>query len=154
MGIHQSSRPGQAPRGSLRRVLGGLAAAALLVSVPFTAALGAQDGVASYYGKRFHGRRTASGDRFNMHALTAAHRKWGFGTRVRVTNKANGRSVVVRINDRGPYVRGRAIDLSYGAARRLGMTGSGIAKVRLERLGHAPMGGSGARLRPTLDDLF
>ena len=89
------------------------------------------DGVASYYGDRFHGRKTASGQRFNMHDLTAAHRSLQFGTRVLVTNKDNGRSVEVTINDRGPYVRGRSIDLSKGAARELGMIGRGTARVAL-----------------------
>lgn len=97
------------------------------------------DGVASYYGDRFHGRRTASGARFDKEAMTAAHRTLGFGTRVRVTNKANGRSVGVVINDRGPFVRGRTIDLSKAAARELGMLGTGVAPVRLEVLkGSAP----------------
>ncbi|WP_342450066.1 septal ring lytic transglycosylase RlpA family protein [Thiorhodococcus minor] len=92
------------------------------------------DAVASYYGKRFHGRLTASGDRFNMHKLTAAHRTLKFGTRVLVTNKSNGRSVEVTINDRGPYIKGRSIDLSKGAAKALGMLGSGVARVELKVL--------------------
>ncbi len=91
-----------------------------------------QAGVASWYGPGFHGRTTANGERFNTHALTAAHRTLPFGTKVRVTNKNNGRSVVVRINDRGPYVGGRVIDLSNASARALGM--SGLAKVSLARL--------------------
>lgn len=89
-------------------------------------------GVASYYGKRFHGRLTANGERFNMNAMTAAHKTLPFGTKVRVTNARNGRSVVVRINDRGPFVRGRTIDLSKSAAQKIGMIGSGHAKVKLE----------------------
>ena len=91
-----------------------------------------QIGKASYYGKKFHGRKTASGETFNMYALTAAHRKLPFGTKVRVTHLANGRSVVVRINDRGPFVKGRIIDLSYGAAKKIGLVQSGVAKVKLE----------------------
>ena len=102
-------------------------------------------GVASYYGERFDGRRTANGERFNMHALTAAHRTLKFGTRVRVTNKSNGRSVEVRINDRGPYIHGRSIDLSKGAARKLGMLGSGVARVKLEVLGRKGSGNNGSR---------
>lgn len=94
------------------------------------------DAVASYYGARFHGRLTASGERFDMHDLTAAHRTLKFGTRVMVTNTANGRSVEVTINDRGPYVKGRAIDLSKGAAQALGMLGSGIAHVTLTVIGN------------------
>ncbi len=89
-------------------------------------------GVASYYGRRFHGRRTANGERFNMNAMTAAHKTLAFGTRVRVTNARNGRSVTVRINDRGPFIRGRTIDLSRAAAQKIGMIGSGHARVKLE----------------------
>jgi rare lipoprotein A len=92
------------------------------------------DGVASYYGRGFDGRRTASGERFDMNNLTAAHRTLSFGTRVMVTNKANGRSVEVTINDRGPYIGGRTIDLSKGAAREIGMLGSGVARVELQVL--------------------
>lgn len=89
-------------------------------------------GVASYYGKRFHGRLTANGERFNMNAMTAAHKTLPFGTKVRVTNSRNGRSVVVRINDRGPFIRGRTIDLSRGAAQKIGMISTGHARVKLE----------------------
>ncbi|KXX65106.1 septal ring lytic transglycosylase RlpA family protein [Marichromatium gracile] len=92
------------------------------------------EGVASYYADRFNGRLTASGVRFDMHALTAAHRTLPFGTRVRVKNKDNGRSVVVTINDRGPYIDGRSIDLSKGAARALGMLHTGLARVELRIL--------------------
>jgi rare lipoprotein A len=90
----------------------------------------AQAAVASYYGPGFAGRPTASGERFNPSAMTAAHRTLRFGTRVKVTNSRNGRSVVVRINDRGPHVKGREIDLSSGAAKAIGM--GGIAHVRIE----------------------
>src|SRR3954471_22767439 len=85
-------------------------------------------GVASYY---MHGKRTANGERFNPRGLTAAHKSLPFGTRVRVTNLKSGRSVVVRINDRGPFVRGRIIDLAYGAAQVMGMHQSGVAHVSL-----------------------
>ena len=87
---------------------------------------------ASHYGlgDGYHGRRTASGERFNTHAMTAAHRTRRFGSHVIVTNRANGRSVSVRINDRGPFVRGRCIDLSQSAARAIGM--GGLARVILE----------------------
>ena len=91
-------------------------------------------GAASYYGKRFHGRRTANGERFNMNAMTAAHKSLPFGTKVRVTNRRNGKSVVVRINDRGPYHGGRIIDLSRAAAARIGMLGAGTARVKLDVL--------------------
>ena len=91
-------------------------------------------GTASYYGARHHGKRTASGEPFNQHALTAAHPGLPFGTRVLVTNLRNDESVVVRINDRGPHTRGRLIDLSREAARQLDMLGSGTAKVRVQGL--------------------
>ncbi|WP_437881794.1 septal ring lytic transglycosylase RlpA family protein [Pseudomonas sp. LRF_L74] len=92
------------------------------------------DGKASYYGKAHHGNRTANGERFDQNALTAAHRTLPFGSRVRVTNLNNDRSVIVRINDRGPYGRGRIIDVSKRAAEELGMIRSGIVPVRLESL--------------------
>ncbi len=92
-------------------------------------------GIASWYGPGFNGKKTASGERFNSNGLTAAHRSLPFGTRVRVTNLNNGRSVVVRINDRGPFSRARVIDLSAGAARIIGVAASGVAPVRLEVLG-------------------
>ena len=88
-------------------------------------------GMASYYGREHDGRRTASGEVFDMNGMTAAHRTLPFGTRVRVTNLANGRQVMVRINDRGPFRRGRIVDLSYAAARKLGIVGRGVAKVRV-----------------------
>jgi rare lipoprotein A len=96
---------------------------------------------ASWYGPQFQGRATASGERFDMNGLTAAHRTLPLGTQVRVRNLENGRSVVVRINDRGPYVKGRAIDLSYAAARELRMVEDGEAPVEIteiNRLGTAP----------------
>jgi rare lipoprotein A len=89
-------------------------------------------GVASWYGYPHHGRITASGRRFNMHELTAAHRTLPFGTRLRVTNLFNGRSVTVTITDRGPFVKQRVLDLSYAAAREIGMIGPGTAPVQLE----------------------
>jgi len=91
-------------------------------------------GSASYYGRRFHGRRTANGERFDMNALTAAHRTLPFGSMVRVTNPANGRSVTVRINDRGPFARGRVIDVSRAAAKELGLIQRGHGPVELELL--------------------
>jgi peptidoglycan lytic transglycosylase len=94
----------------------------------------AQSGMASYYGNE-SGSQTASGARFNAAGMTAAHRTLPFGTKVRVTNKSNGRSVVVTINDRGPFVRGRIIDLSTGAAGVIGMQGAGVAPVTVEVLG-------------------
>lgn len=91
-----------------------------------------QHGVASWYGPGFHGRKTASGARFNQYEMTAAHRRLPLGTRVEVTNVRNGRSVEVLINDRGPFVGGRIIDLSKAAADRLGMRNAGTARVRVE----------------------
>jgi rare lipoprotein A len=88
-------------------------------------------GKASWYGKRYHGRTTASGARFDMNAMTAAHRTLPFGTRVRVTNLANRRSVVLTINDRGPYAGRRIIDVSRRAAERLGFIQSGVIRVRV-----------------------
>ncbi|KAF1051184.1 MAG: Endolytic peptidoglycan transglycosylase RlpA [Stenotrophomonas maltophilia] len=92
------------------------------------------EGVASYYGRAHHGKRTASGETFDQNALTAAHRSLPFGTQLRVTNLNNGRSVVVRVNDRGPSSRTRIIDLSRKAAEQLDMLRAGTAPVRLEAL--------------------
>jgi rare lipoprotein A len=89
-------------------------------------------GIASYYGSEFHGRSTATGERFNMWAMTAAHKSLPYDARVRVTNLENNQSVVVRINDHGPFKPGRIIDLSKGAAARIGMIAKGTTKVRLE----------------------
>ncbi len=89
-------------------------------------------GMASYYADKFHGRMTANGEIYDMYAMTAAHKKLAFGTIVKVTYLSNGKSVRVRINDRGPFVKGREIDLSLGAAEKIGMVQSGVGKVRLE----------------------
>ena len=89
----------------------------------------ASDGIASFYTE---GTKTASGEKFNTHELTAAHPTLPFGTRLRVTNVASGQSVTVRGNDRGPFVRGRVVDVSYAAAETLGMVGGGVAKVKLD----------------------
>ncbi len=94
-----------------------------------------ETGLASWYGPEFHGRPTSSREIFNQHDLTAAHRTLPFGTVVQVTNLENGRQVNVRINDRGPFIKDRIIDLSYAAARMLDMIGPGIARVRLEVVG-------------------
>jgi rare lipoprotein A len=90
------------------------------------------EGIASYYADAFHGKQAANGEMFNMNDLVAAHRTLPFGTRLRVTNTANGKSVVVRIIDRGPYVEGRILDLSLGAAKVIDMVASGTARVRIE----------------------
>lgn len=93
-----------------------------------------QTGVASYYGAKYHGRQTASGEIFDMGQLTAAHPSLKFGTRVKVTHLDSNRSVIVRINDRGPFVKGRVIDLSQAAAAELQMIDSGLAQVKIEIL--------------------
>jgi len=95
-----------------------------------------QTGLASWYGPGFHGKRTASGEIFNMYELTAAHRTFPIGSYVMVTNLENGKSVLVRINDRGPFVKGRIIDLSYAAAKLIGLIGPGVAPVRVELLSY------------------
>lgn len=106
---------------------------ALLALAPLCAQA-SYTGEASWYGPGFYGNRTANGEVFRPGTMTAAHRYLPFGTRVRVTNLDNGRSTVVRINDRGPYYGGRIIDLAHGAAQRLGLTSSGVARVKLQVL--------------------
>ena len=92
------------------------------------------EGKASFYSDQFHGRKTANGETFNTDKLTAAHPSLPFGTWVRVTNLRNGKDVIVRINDRGPFVKGRIIDLSTSAAKEIGLIKSGTARVKLEAL--------------------
>lgn len=114
-----------------------------------------QRGTASWYGPNFHGNRTANGEVYDMHGLTAAHRTLPFDTWIRVTNLDNGRSVDLRINDRGPFVKGRILDVSYGAAQALGMVGPGLARVRLEVVGGPlPAGAVTARARPRAAQRF
>ena len=91
-------------------------------------------GQASWYGPGFHGRKTASGERYNMNALSAAHRTLPFGTKLKVTCATTGKSVVVKVNDRGPFHGNRVLDLSYGAAKALGTVGKGVSKVKYEIL--------------------
>jgi rare lipoprotein A len=126
----------------LRRSLGSIAVAAVLVAgcaqIPLLGSRGpaarghVETGRASWYA--LHGRKTASGERFDASAMTAAHPSAPFGSRLRVTNLANGRSVVVRVNDRGPHARGRAIDVSRAAAEALGFKGRGTQRVRIEHV--------------------
>lgn len=111
-----------------------LALSSTNLSASNTTKLFKQQGVASWYGGQFHGRTTASGEKFNMHSLTAAHRTLPLGTLVMVTNKANGKTVTVKINDRGPYSGNRVIDLSKAAAKELNMVSSGVANVKIERI--------------------
>ena len=93
-----------------------------------------QNGLASWYGRQFHGRKTASGETFDMNGLTAAHRSLPLNCYVKVTNKSNGKSVVVKVNDRGPFHGNRVMDLSYGAAKQLGITSKGVGNVSIERV--------------------
>lgn len=104
------------------------------VRPPTGKALLTLEGVASYYADAFHGKLTSNGETFDMHALTAAHRTFPFGTKIRVTNLGNGKTVVVRVNDRGPFVDGRIIDLALGAAKAIDMVQTGTGRVRLEVL--------------------
>ena len=107
---------------------------------PLSSAAGYNEtGTASWYGTKFHGKKTANGERYDMHAMSAAHKTLPMPTMVRVTNLNNGRSVVVRVNDRGPFVKNRVIDLSYAAARALGYDNEGTAPVRVEALGQNSM---------------
>ncbi|PSD38774.1 septal ring lytic transglycosylase RlpA family protein [Acinetobacter radioresistens] len=93
-----------------------------------------QTGVASWYGRQFHGRKTASRETFDMNAMTAAHRSLPLNCYIRVTNRSNGKSVIVKVNDRGPFHGNRVLDLSYGAAKSIGVTNAGTAKVSIERV--------------------
>jgi len=101
-----------------------------------------QEGVASWYGKDFHGKKTSNGEIYDMHAMTAAHKTLPLGVFVKVRNRDNGQETVVRVNDRGPFVKNRIIDLSYSAAKRLGVDVKGTAPVRIEALGYKA-GGEG-----------
>jgi len=103
-----------------------------------TSTISVTEGKASFYAGQFHGRKTANGETFNMAQLTAAHPSLPFGTWVRVTNLRNGKDVVVRINDRGPFVKGRVIDLSAGAAKEIGILKTGVVQVKLEALKTRP----------------
>lgn len=118
-------------------------------AAPRTASIppGGERGIASWYGPKFHGRRTASGEVFDMHQLSAAHRTLPLGSWVQVTNLDNGRSIPVRINDRGPFVGGRIIDLSYATARVLDMVEDGLAPVHIVML-HTPPSRLIANSRP------
>lgn len=116
-----------------------------LATVPEPAHQGGHVTLASWYGPGFVGHTTSNGERFNDHAMTAASKSLPLGTHVRVTNISNGKSVVVRINDRGPYVKGRGIDLSRGAAERIGLKNKGVGAVKITRL-DGPSGETGASM--------
>lgn len=111
--------------------------ATLLTFVFSAPALAQTHGKASYYGNSMHGHRTSDGSRYHKDSLTCAHRTLPFGTLLKVTNKRNGKEVVVRVTDRGPYIRGRVVDLSMAAARELGMVSMGVAPVTVENIGYA-----------------
>lgn len=110
-------------------VLGRLSAVASTTVSKFS-----QTGVASWYGRQFHGKKTASGELFDQNGLTAAHRSLPLNCYVKVTNKANGKSVVVKVNDRGPFSSSRVMDLSYGAAKQIGLVNAGSGNVLIERI--------------------
>lgn len=112
----------------MKKLIGAACLGTCVVFASMSSAAVAQVGMASYYKS---GKVTANGERFNPHGLTAAHRTLKFGTKVRVTNLKTGKSVIVRINDRGPFIRGRIIDLALGAAKVVGLNRSGVAKVRV-----------------------
>jgi len=101
---------------------------------PLTPESGAQYVTASWYGQKFHGRPTSSGERYDMYGLTAAHKEMKFGTKLRVTNPDNNKSVTVIVNDRGPFIAGRDLDLSYGAAKAIGFNVKGVGSVKIEYL--------------------
>jgi rare lipoprotein A len=122
---------------SLRSTLTAVLALSCTLALAPAATAETSTGAASWYGPGFHGRTTANGETFNQNALTAAHKTLPFGTQVRVTYERTGESVVVRINDRGPYAHGRVIDLSREAAEEIGLLNSGVGQVRLEILGRA-----------------
>src|SRR5215470_4364833 len=104
------------------------------------------EGIASWYGPDFHGRTTANGEVFDMNGISAAHPTLPMPSYLRVTNLANGRSIIVRVNDRGPYARERVVDLSIGAAKALDFYGQGLTRVRIEYVGRAPLTGSDDRM--------
>ena len=121
---------GKGPRGTKPYTIKGKTYYPLLSAHGFR-----EEGIASWYGPGFHGEQTANGERYDMHGMTAAHKLLPFGTQLRVTNKSNGRSIVVRVNDRGPFVADRVIDLTRAAAEDIGMLAKGTAPVILESVG-------------------
>ncbi len=106
-----------------------------------------EEGIASWYGKDFHGRKTSNGEIYDMYAMTAAHKILPMNVHLKVTNLRNGKSTIVRINDRGPFIKGRIIDLSYTAARELEVVGPGTAPVKIEALGYKEQDGSTETVR-------
>ena len=105
---------------------------ALFSILTLSAAAEAQTGKATFYSHKFHGRKTSNGERYHNDSLTCAHRQFPFGTKLKVTNKKNGKTVIVRVNDRGPFAKGRILDLSFAAAKQLDMVHSGVVDVVAE----------------------
>ena len=124
---------GKAPRGTKPYTIRGKTYYPLLSAKGFR-----EEGIASWYGSDFHGKKTANGERYDMYGMTAAHKLLPFGTTVKVTNRENGRSIVVRINDRGPFVANRVIDLTRTGAEGIGMIAKGTAPVIVETVGNVP----------------
>lgn len=127
------STPYKGPRGTKPYTIRGKTYYPLLSAHGFR-----EEGIASWYGSDFHGKKTANGERYDMHGMTAAHKLLPFGTKVKVTNRNNGKSIVVRINDRGPFVSNRVIDLTKTGAQKLDMIAQGTAPVSLETIGTVP----------------
>ena len=115
-----------------------------------------EKGIASWYGEPYHGRQTASGEIYDMHRMTAAHKTLAFGTKVKVNRRDTGADVVVRINDRGPFIEGRIIDLSFAAAKKIGLDVDGVAPVKIKVVGHtdAPTARSSSATAADTDDCF
>ena len=129
-GSSGGSSGGGAVRGSKPYTIRGVTYYPLASGVGYS-----EEGVASWYGKDFHGRKTPNGEIYDMYGMTAAHKLLPFNTKLKVTNLSNGKSIVVRVNDRGPFVEQRIIDLTHTGAKNLGMMGPGTAKVRVESVG-------------------
>ncbi len=123
-------QPYTGPKGTKPYTIGGKTYRPLLSAHGYR-----EEGIASWYGKDFHGKKTANGERYDMYAMTAAHKLLPFGTRLQVTNLSSNQSIIVRVNDRGPFVGDRIIDLTYTGAQQLGMIGPGTARVRIESIG-------------------
>lgn len=126
--------PFNKPMNMVNKVRNAICTTFCVVLCALTSSAQTQSGHASYYAKNLNGRRTASGERLHRDSFTCAHRSYPFGTMLRVTNVLNGRQVVVRVNDRGPFRKGRIIDLSWAAAKAVGMISQGIAPVTVERM--------------------
>ena len=129
---------------NIRKIITNVLVSAFVFCIPLTG-FSAEFGIASWYGEKFHGRRTSSGEVYDMHKLTCAHRSIPFGTILLVTNLDNEKTVFVKVNDRGPFVRGRIIDLSKAAAIEIGLLKTGTARVKIEIVGKNTEIGAGAR---------